>query len=925
MTDRKNMAIGGGTIGPGMGGDGSPLGMPYPANDLIGTTNSTNSGFYTQTSTVTADQYRNGFLNYYQQTLGTGIDVDVIDEDDDSTEKDTPTVFQPVGETVLPHQVEDRKPFGDIAGLPVEMNIFGLDDIRYTDYSAQNLVDKTDNFVVDSLKNQKVGLNMDPKAEAALAPFSATLGAVPASVGGSLFGQSVTPPFGKDSSYRPTGLGGIGFDLAMSFHAKNAAAVQANRKAGGNSGALLSINNMLVSRSPGRFQYTGNMQGLTTEEMKRLEATGLGFVPGTLREVEDPSAPGGIRTTGMQGLMSGADALKVGGQISETGYFINYTTGMGAPLTGGAGLKNKEYAAAFGAAQSKYGVTQQQFNAALAEARGLAGFGTVRGRHRNATYLSDALTRMKEANEKAGTETVVKVQTDLGTDGSGGSTVSTVVGTPPSDDPSTGFDYSDPANYADDSAGFDYSGFYSEDDDGSGSSAESSSQDFSAPPTYDYDAPAGAFADGGRVGMQMGGTAPQAAPAGFVERPPSQVSEAATVADDKPMSVPEGTFVINAAAVEFAGEGDIAKMLNDAYKKAGKKGGTAPSKDQVDVAVSRGEVIVPPAIAKIIGYDRLEKINNRGKKETSKRIEENGQQAEGASLGGFLSGLFGFGKEEPQLTAPRPDPSEPKAAKEPAPKEGFVDKPAAQPSTPLPELTPFEQTTQELLQIVEDNKFKGYVPTNNSGVTIGRGFDVGQHSVTDLERMGLDSDVISLLTPYVGKFDKNKKFVAKTGQAARDALKRDPLNFDPNNEAQAENLEEMNVTVQRAKYEDFERVMANLKLNMPEDDASRAAVFAEFYAGNFVNKKGKLTIRKSFMDEVQRSGSVYNAFQEGIVDKLGSSNTKAAREARGRAEKTMSWLLDNLPSENMPAYRLPKLPKPNPTVNMTRPTPKPVR
>jgi len=46
---------------------------------------------------------------------------------------------------------------------------------------------------------------------------------------------------------------------------------------------------------------------------------------------------------------------------------------------------------------------------------------------------------------------------------------------------------------------------------------------------------------------------------------------------------------------------------------------------------------VPPAIAKIIGYDRLEKINNRGKKETSKRIEENGQQPVGAAGGGFLA------------------------------------------------------------------------------------------------------------------------------------------------------------------------------------------------------------------------------------------------------------------------------------------------
>ena len=162
------------------------------------------------------------------------------------------------------------------------------------------------------------------------------------------------------------------------------------------------------------------------------------------------------------------------------------------------------------------------------------------------------------------------------------------------------------------------------------------------------------FADGGRVGMQMGGTAPQTAPAGFVERPPSQVSEAATVADDKPMSVPEGTFVINAAAVEFAGEGDIAKMLKDAYAKAGKQGSAAPSKEQIDVAVSRGEVIVPPAIAKIIGYDRLEKINNRGKKETKDRIKENGQGRKGAAGGGFLDvGKYAEGDE----VLPTPKPS----------------------------------------------------------------------------------------------------------------------------------------------------------------------------------------------------------------------------------------------------------------------------
>ena len=122
---------------------------------------------------------------------------------------------------------------------------------------------------------------------------------------------------------------------------------------------------------------------------------------------------------------------------------------------------------------------------------------------------------------------------------------------------------------------------------------------------------------------------------GFVKGPPENFTEKQTVADDRPMSVPEGTFVINAAAVEFAGSDDIKQMLSKAYAKLRKKVDKSirvakiPTEDEIDVAVSRGEVIVPPEIAKIIGYDRLEKINNRGKKEVSRR--------QNAAEGGFIS------------------------------------------------------------------------------------------------------------------------------------------------------------------------------------------------------------------------------------------------------------------------------------------------
>ncbi len=132
----------------------------------------------------------------------------------------------------------------------------------------------------------------------------------------------------------------------------------------------------------------------------------------------------------------------------------------------------------------------------------------------------------------------------------------------------------------------------------------------------------------------------QASQSGFVDRPPSQVSEAGKVADDRPMKAKEGTYVINAAAVEFAGEKDIRKMIMDAQKEAVRRGLSTDDFERhsnlVDIAVSSGEVTVAPHLVKIIGEDRLEKINKRGIRKTEQRIAENGQEPVGAAGGGFI-------------------------------------------------------------------------------------------------------------------------------------------------------------------------------------------------------------------------------------------------------------------------------------------------
>ena len=72
-------------------------------------------------------------------------------------------------------------------------------------------------------------------------------------------------------------------------------------------------------------------------------------------------------------------------------------------------------------------------------------------------------------------------------------------------------------------------------------------------------------------------------------------------------------------------------MILDAYSKAREKGLDIGRVDRklyegtVDVALSKGEVVVPPELAKIIGYDRLEKINNRGKKRSLSSSKEGGR------------------------------------------------------------------------------------------------------------------------------------------------------------------------------------------------------------------------------------------------------------------------------------------------------------
>ena len=74
-------------------------------------------------------------------------------------------------------------------------------------------------------------------------------------------------------------------------------------------------------------------------------------------------------------------------------------------------------------------------------------------------------------------------------------------------------------------------------------------------------------------------------------------------------------------------------MILDAYSFAKEKGMDIGNVDRklyegsVDVALSKGELIIPPDLVKVIGKDRLEKINNRGKKEVDRRAKKSNKKS----------------------------------------------------------------------------------------------------------------------------------------------------------------------------------------------------------------------------------------------------------------------------------------------------------
>ena len=118
---------------------------------------------------------------------------------------------------------------------------------------------------------------------------------------------------------------------------------------------------------------------------------------------------------------------------------------------------------------------------------------------------------------------------------------------------------------------------------------------------------------------------------GFVGRPPSQVTDAESVADDKEMVAKEEGMVLNAEAVKLAGEQDIAAMIKEADDYLRKNGEEVEdTREATNIRISEGEVYISPRHADVIGRSRLRKINDRGIPKTEEKLQK---AAKGGSVG----------------------------------------------------------------------------------------------------------------------------------------------------------------------------------------------------------------------------------------------------------------------------------------------------
>ena len=584
-------------------------------------------------STLTPDEYQENLVDFYN--FG-GIEVKAAPAADPADPDPDPDP----GPRIIPVDYQDHQEENAIftAYDPVFGGNSRPDSNRY--FSTQNY----DDYIVDYDLTQ-------PRDKSGNDEFSNFIGDMLPAGGGLNPDQPAKPDL--ISQFFGGALGTMASTITAKINRDNAAKIAAT---GGTSGSMYKFKGRVLSRAPGSKITNGQLGGMDQATALRNDEINKRFIPGTMTFNSDNGTDGeGFTAVATQagyaldpfGTYHSAQRredghmMQGGGRLREV-EFRNKAEELGIDISGmtkqefrDAALAHKQHVDGVMKGSIYYGgffhktrsMSRDSYNSALA----------LRGKT-SAQFIIDSIipqyglsTPTTPVTTTTSTTTPTQTVTPTGgsepppgftpaDDDSGATTVQTTPG-------------GRPVYYDDSDEGYQT--------DPGGGSAGSSSQDFSAQAAAEAPyADEFNYRQGGRVGMQMGGTASKdpVQSTGFVDGPPQNYAKGTTVADTENHRVRVGSFVLNAPTTErLQKEG---KLPKGPQKRKAAKGGK-----MMEVALSKGEYVIDvDDIGKFGGYDALNKENNKGKPEVERR--------QAAAQGGFLGGYSNGGN----MTLPTPSP-----------------------------------------------------------------------------------------------------------------------------------------------------------------------------------------------------------------------------------------------------------------------------
>jgi len=283
---------------------------------------------------ITPEQYFAGPVDFYRQTLGTGISVTDPTEEEEEREDTSPNIFEPIGgggddyQSALSYTLSSTGQSGQMPSYDVTN--YGVADVNSDVINSisggKDLSKSWEQGFFDKLGDMvSVAGNVFEQQANKLKDASLT---------DILSGVSTTGPFGTRprSTMVPGAVAAMpgvssfaglaaGFGaLNMAQQAQNAAAFKAT-----SAGALMDVNGMMVSRAPGSLNYVGNLGNYSSEQIAGLEAISKGFVPGTLKaEVYDQTKKAWSYATGTKSMLDSDTMKSIGGTYDPTtGKFVD--------------------------------------------------------------------------------------------------------------------------------------------------------------------------------------------------------------------------------------------------------------------------------------------------------------------------------------------------------------------------------------------------------------------------------------------------------------------------------------------------------------------------------------------------------------------------------------------------------------------------